>query len=205
VAGPTAGSGATGAGGPTRVAAPSGATPRAAPDPRRVALDVRDHVPLPDIWVGANPSLGLVGLPSWFWVENYDGGPFGLQRRIEVPPVVDPDVPTDEVPADDPRRRSEAFTVTVAVRPSRYEWSFGDGTPLVTGSLGTPYPAESDVQHTYEHSSLGSPNGFPVRLTIDFVAEYRVNGGAPRPLPPLRRTYEGSHRVQEIQPVLTGR
>lgn len=205
VAGPAGGSGATGPGGPARVGVPSGAAPRAAPDPRRVALQVRDHVPLPDVRIGANPTLGLVGLSSWFWVENYDGRPFGLERRVEVPPVVDPDVPTDEVPANDPRRRPETFTVAVTVRPSRYEWSFGDGTTLLTPSLGKPYPAESDVQHTYEHSSLQSPNGFPVRLTIEFAAEYRVNGGAPQPLPPLRRTYEGAHRVQEIQPVLTGR
>ena len=97
------------------------------------------------------------------------------------------------------------MTIVVTVRPSRYEWSFGDGTRLVTRSLGKPYPQASDVKHTYEYSSLRSPSGFTVGLTIEFAAEYRVNGGAAQALPPIRRSYESSYRVQEIQPVLTSR
>ena len=90
----------------------------------------------------------------------------------------------------------------VRIWPTRYNWSFGDGSSLVSQSLGKPYPAQSDIQHTYQFSSLGYASGFPVRLTISFAAEYRVNGGAPQGLPTIQRTYETGYRVQEVQSVL---
>ena len=174
-------------------------------DPREVALDTLEHVPFPDIRIRMNPSLGLVAMPGWFWVEGYNGQPFGTSRTVEIPPAVGPEIPVDVVPAADPRRRGSSYTVEVRVWASRYDWTFGDGASLVARSLGRPYPAESDIKHTYEHSSLPFPGGFPVRLTVEYSAEFRVNGGAPQPLPAVRRTHETAHRVQEVQPVLTNR
>jgi hypothetical protein len=181
-----------------------GGAPAAVLDPREVAFDVLDHLPTPNVTIRMNPALGLVAMPSWFWVEGYDGQPFGASRTVNVPAEVGPEVPTDSVPADSPRRQSRPYTVTVRVSPSSYQWSFGDGASLVSKSLGKPYPAVSDIQHTYEYSSLRFPSGFPLQLTIEFAAEFRVNGGAPQALPPIRRTYSSSHLVQEVQPVLTG-
>ena len=174
----------------------------ASTDPREVALDILAHVPLPDVRLRMSPGLGLVALPTWFWAEGYDGAAFGDGRTVSIPPEVDASVPVDVVPADDPRRGGASFSVEVRVWPSRYEWAFGDGAIATTTSLGRPYPAESDVQHTYQRSSLGFPGGYPVRLTAEFAAEFRVNGGAPQGLPSVRRTYEAAVRVQEIQPVL---
>jgi len=174
-------------------------------DPREVALDALGHVPLPNVRIRTNPALGLVAMPGWFWVEGYDGAPFGTSRTVSIPPEVGPEVPFDVVPADDSRRQGSSFTVEVRVWPSRYEWRFGDGATLATESLGKPYPAESDIQHTYEYSSLQFPNGFPVWLTIEFAAEFRVNGGPTQGLPPIRQTYETAYRVREVQPVLTSR
>lgn len=174
-------------------------------DPREVALDALGHVPLPAIHLQVNPALGLVHLPGWFWVEGYDGRPFGLERRVTVPPEVGDDVPITVVPADDSRRRETHFTVQVRLWASRYEWDFGDGQNLLTTSLGKAMPAESDLQHTYEYSSLGLPDGFPVRLIVTFDAEYHVNGGPPIGLPPIQQTYEYGYRVQEIQSILTQR
>ena len=174
-------------------------------DPREVALDALGHQPLPSAQIRMNPGLGLVAMPGWFWVEGYDGASFGTSRTVDIPPEVGSDVPVSVVPANDPRRRGRSFTVEVRIWPTRYEWSFGDGSSLVSQSLGRPYQAQSDIQHTYQHSSLGFASGFPVRLTISFAAEYRVNGGAPRGLPAIRRTYETGYRVQEVQPVLTNR
>lgn len=174
-------------------------------DPREVALDALGHVPLPNLQLHMNPALGLVAMPGWFWVEGYDGQPFGTSRTVVIPPEVGPEVPFEEVPEDDPRRQASSFTVEVRVWPSRYDWSFGDGASLVTHSLGKPYPAESEIQHTYEYSSLQFPNGFPVRLIVEFSAEFRVNGGPPQGLPPIRQTYEAGYRVQEVQTVLTSR
>jgi hypothetical protein len=169
---------------------------------REIALEVLDHVPLPDVQIQTNPALGLVALPAWFWVEGYDGGPLGGSRTVSLPPEVGADVPTDEVPASDPSRRATSLTIQVRLRPTRYEWDFGDGTTRTSQSLGQKYPRESDIKHTYEHSSLGSPGGFPVRLTIEFAAEFQVNGGGAEQLPTIRRTYESRYRVQEIQAVL---
>ena len=174
-------------------------------DPREVALDALGHVPLPNAQIRVNPALGLVAMPGWFWVEGYDGSSFGTSRTVSVPPEVGPEVPTSVVPANDSRRQGSSFSVEVRIWPTRYEWSFGDGTSVVSLSLGKPYPARSDIQHTYEYSSLRFPNGFPVWLTVDFAAEFRVNGGAPQGLPTIWRTYQSAYRVQEVQPVLTSR
>jgi len=69
-------------------------------------------------------------------------------------------------------------------------------------SLGKAYPAESDVQHTYEASSLRTADGYPVDLAIDFSVDYRVNGGAWLALPPLERTYQMHLQVQQVQAVI---
>ena len=172
-------------------------------DPREVALDALGRQPLPNAQIRMNPALGLVAMPGWFWVEGYDGSSFGTSRTVDVPPEVGSDVPTSVVPANDPRRQGTSFTVEVRLWPTRYEWSFGDGASQLSSSLGQPYPAHSQIQHSYEYSSLQFPDGFPVSLTIDFGAEFRVNGGAPQPLPSIRRTYAAGYRVQEVQPVLT--
>ncbi len=159
-------------------------------DPRMVALDVLAHIPLPPVVVRMNPDLGMVALPGWFWVDGYDGHDVSQSRTVTFPPPAPGLPPT-------------SFTVTVRIWPTKYDWDFGDGTAIETHSLGKRYPDQSDVQHKYEFSSLPFPNGFAVRLSIEFAAEFRVNGGGPQPLPPIRHTWENDFRVQELQPVLT--
>jgi hypothetical protein len=150
-------------------------------DPRAVAMAVLDHIPLPNVLIRMDPSLGLVAMPGWFWAEGYNGEPFGGSATVG------------------------SFTVAVHIQPSSYTWSFGDGTSLVSHDLGQPYPAESDVQHTYQYSSLHYPGGFPVQLTIQFSVTYSVNGGPAEPLSSMARTYTASYRVQELQSILTDR
>jgi hypothetical protein len=178
---------------------------RAAIAPRLFVTDVLEELPLPAASVRMNPDLGLVAVPTWFWVEGYNGRAFGVSRQVNIPAAIGDDVPVEDVARDDPRRRPTSMSIAVTVRPSRYEWSFGDSSRIVTRTLGKPYPQTSDVKHTYEFSSLHSPAGFTVGLTIEFAAEYRINGGPAQALPPIRRSYESSYRVQEIQPVLTSR
>jgi len=159
-------------------------------DPHEVAIYLLTHMPLPDIKVQMNPNLGLVAMPGWFWVAGYNGDPIQASRTVTLPPPAPGLPPT-------------SFTVTVRIWPSSYHWSFGDGTSIDTHSLGKPYPAQSDIKHIYEFSSLSFPNGFAVRCTVGWSAEYRVNGGGPQGLPAIHRTYESDYRVQELQPVLT--
>jgi len=179
------------------------------PDPRDIAMDIRGHVPLPDIQIGVNPSAaGIVAIPSWYWVKGYDGHAFGASRTVDIPAEIGAEVPIEgpgAVPTDDPRRQGTSFSVEVQIAPTSYQWSFGDGSSLEGHSLGQPYPATSDIQHTYQYSSVRQPGGFPVSMTITFSADYRVNGGAPQGLPPITRTSQMTYRVQEIQTVLTSR
>jgi hypothetical protein len=150
-------------------------------DPRAVAMAVLQRIPLPNVVIRMNPSLGLVAMPGWFWGEGYNGEPFGGSATVG------------------------AYTVAVEVEPVSYTWDFGDGTTLVSASLGKPYPAESDIQHTYQYSSLHYASGFPIRLTIQFAASFSVNGGPAEPLSGMTRTYTASYRVQEVQSILTNR
>jgi len=144
-------------------------------------MAVLQRVPLPNVTIRMNPSLGLVAMPGWFWGEGYNGEPFGGSATVG------------------------AYTVSVQVEPASYTWDFGDGSTLVSHSLGKPYPAESDIQHTYQYSSLHYASGFPIRLTIQFAASFSVNGGPAEPLTGMTRTYTASYRVQELQSILTNR
>ena len=76
-------------------------------------------------------------------------------------------------------------------------WSYGDGT-TERGDLGRPYPAESTVQHVYQHDGT-----FTVTAAIDLTPEYRVDGGPWLPLPNLAAVATTQHPVQERQAVVT--
>lgn len=171
---------------------------------REVAVDILHEVPLPNLQVRMSPAIGLVALPSWYWLEGA-GGATESWRIVELPPLVGPDVPFDAVPAADPRRAGTVLRVDVRVWPARYTWSFGDGASVTTHSTGRRYPEQSDIQHVYERSSLRSPGGYAVRVDVEYAAEFRVNGGPPQALPATSRTYGAAYRVQEIQSVLTRR
>ncbi len=148
-------------------------------DPASMAAALLDHVPVPDIVIGVNPTTGLVAVPSWFWIEGYDGSPIVASDTL------------DDV------------TVEVEITPTSYRWSFGDGATLETTSLGRSYPQESDIRHTYEQSSLSVGGSFAVTVEITFSARYRVDGGAWQPLDPITRSFTGAYPVQQLQSILT--
>jgi len=149
-------------------------------DPASMAADLRDHVPVPDITVGVNPATGLVAMPSWFWIEGYDGSA----------------IRTSDTLGD--------TTVDVEVGPTGYRWSFGDGEALETDSLGEAYPQESDIRHTYQQSSLADDGAFRVTVRITFSVRYRVDGGPWEPLDPITRSFSAAYAVQQLQSILTG-
>jgi hypothetical protein len=153
----------------------------AAVPPSTIALDLLAQLPIPNITVRANPSTGLVALASWFWADGYDGSAIGLSETLGT------------------------VTVDVQVQPLSYQWSFGDGSALETTSLGQPYPAQSDITHVYEQSSLAAGGAYSVTMEVTFSAQYRVNGGAWQALAPITRPFTSDYPVQQIQSVLTGR
>lgn len=150
-------------------------------DPASVAADLLDHVPVPAITVSVNPEVGLVALPSWFWVEGYDGLPITASATLD------------------------GTTVEVEITPTSYHWTFGDGATVESSSLGQRYPEESDIRHTYEQSSLSAGGTFTVSVEITFSARYRVDGGPWEPLDPITRSFTTPYPVQQLQSILTGR
>ena len=148
-------------------------------DPALVRASVFQIVPLPQISVGVNPGTGLVAMPAWFWVRGYSGGTLSGSAALD---------------------RS---MVEVEITPTRYRWSFGDGSVRETHSLGRAYPQKSDIRHRYERSSLDAGGTFPVRLRITWSARYSENGGPWLPLDPITRTYTRAYAVQQLQSVLT--
>ena len=149
-------------------------------DPVALAASVLDSVPLPPIEVGVSPGVGLVALPSWFWIEGYDGAPLTGERTLG------------------------AVTVEVEIMPDRYRWDFGDGSsPTETTSLGQPYPGESDIQHAYEQSSLSAGGAYALHLEIVFQPRYRVNGGSWEPLPAITQAHTHAYPVNQLQSVIT--
>lgn len=155
--------------------------PGGAVDPRAVAESLLSRLPLPEITVGVNPSAGLVALPSWFWVEGYDGAPIAAAATLG------------------------GMTVEVELTAERFHWRFGDGAELTTGSLGRSYPEPSDLRHTYEQSSLRAGGAYDVQVAVTFRVRFRVSGGGGSgELAPITRTYCGAYPVRQAQAVLTG-
>lgn len=133
-----------------------------------------EEVLVPRISVRANPdALGLVGLPSWFWVEGFGG-------TLSAPPI-------------------SAFGMTIEVRMASgsVTWDFGDGT-VVAGDLGRPYPEESSVQHVHQRSGT-----YAVAADVQLLPEYRVDGGPWLTLPALSASATLAHPVEERQAVIT--
>jgi len=143
-------------------------------DPFQLALSVRDQLPLPSGRISANPTRGLVGLPTFYWFEGYDGRPLAKTKS--------------------------AFGVTVEVQatPTAFRWDFGDGAAMTSKDLGRAYPARSSITHTYQSARAG----VTVRCRFEFAVRYRVNGGGWTPLAPLARTATAVFEVAQSQAVI---
>jgi hypothetical protein len=144
-------------------------------DPRVLAEQVLQQIGLPEGQVQANPVVGLVAVPAWFWVD-------GVWARTGSASL-------------------EGTTIDVQISPERYHWTFGDGASLDTNSPGQAYPAESDVRHTYEASSFRVGGAFATDVSVQFRARFRVNGGDWQDLGTLQRTYDAKYVVQQLQAV----
>lgn len=150
----------------------------AASDPRTIAMQIRDRMPVPQVTIDINPGRGLVGAESWFWIQGYSGRPLS--------------------------HSTDAFGSLIEVQANvlRYDWSFGDGTTSSGTSLGQAYPHHSDVRHTYQRSSDGLTNGYPIDVTFVFSVRYRVGGGGWIDLPGINRVAHADYPVRESQAVI---
>jgi hypothetical protein len=172
-------------------------------DPLALALRMENALPPPALRIGMNPTRGMVNVPTWFWVEGYDGGTLAQAETVLeqhtschlVPERGDDGVPL--LGSDGrPRTRqactleSTRFGVQVRLWPQVYVWDFGDqhaqtitcaGRGECGQALGAPFvdPSQpSPIQHPYGWSSLGvngSADAYTIQLGITFAAEYRVS------------------------------
>jgi hypothetical protein len=148
--------------------------PRATVDPVQLALSARDRLPVPAGQLRLNPTRALVGLPTWYWFEGYDGRP--LTKTISALGV----------------------TVQVQATPTVFRWDFGDGTTMTSSDLGRPFPQRSTITHTYQ----AARDHVTVTCTFDFAVRWRVPGGPWTPLAPLSRTATATLEVAESQSVV---
>jgi len=177
-------------------------------DPRQIALGMFDQMNLPSIALGMNPRLGMVAVPTWFWVEGYDGDVVALMDSLvltheECHTVADRDAHGQGLLDGDgaPRTRrecqtfSDSMTVEVRVWPKTFVWSFGDNggrtiscpdVAACRAGVGQPYTdphSPSPIAHAYQWSSLGAngdADAYTIGLRITFGAQYRfsTNGGS---------------------------
>jgi hypothetical protein len=154
-------------------------TPRVANSPRNIADQLREEIPMPAIDVRANPSIGLVGAESWFWIEGYSGQPI--------------------------TNSTDAFGQPVDVEASvtQYEWSFGDGAVVSSSTPGRAFPERSEVRHTYQRSSAGTSDGYLIQVRFVFAVRYRSGAGAWTTLPGISRTATFRYPVKESQAVIS--
>lgn len=153
-------------------------TPRSSPPvaPADVADHLRQEIPMPQVTIRINPGVGLTGSESWFWVEGYAGEPI--------------------------TEGTDAFgrAVEVEAKPTRYEWSFGDGKAFVSHSTGRAFPERSEIRHVFERASSA---GYQVAVRFVFEVRYRVDGGPWTPLPGVTRTASATYPVRESQAVIS--
>jgi hypothetical protein len=143
-------------------------------DPFQLALSARDQLPVPSGRVNANPTRSLVGLPTFYWFEGYDGRPL--------------------------TKTTSAFGVTVQVQatPTAFRWDFGDGATMTSSDLGRAFPQRSTITHTYQ----AARPGVTVACSFEFAVRWRVPGGPWAPLAPLSRTATATLEVAESQTVI---
>lgn len=142
-------------------------------DTEALARTVVEHVPVDLFTIDVRPEgRAVTGIPSYFWVEGYDGAPI-----------------TDSV-ANGP------VTVAVEITLGTVTWDFGDGTPPVTAGLGQAWPERSEIRHAYRDRGA-----YDVTVTITMPATFTVNGGAATELEPITRTATIPYVVDEVQAV----
>jgi hypothetical protein len=148
-----------------------------------VAMDLRP------IDMGTAPSAdpgsaGLVGLPTWLWVDHPSDHTFG--------PITAGD-------ADGP------ITVSATARVTSVGWDMGDGTVVTCAGAGTPYSpafgdhASPDCGHSYQRSSADQPGGtYRVTATSHWEIAWTASTGASDVIH-LTRTATAELRIDEMQ------
>lgn len=119
-------------------AGPPPAAP-APPDPRVLARQAMNTMQLKAVNIGIVPeprpgSIGIIGLPTWMWVDGPAENMWGPITRTAS---------------------AGGFTVRATAKVKKVVWDMGDGTQVVCFTKGTPYAdsygrqSSPDCGHTY--------------------------------------------------------
>jgi len=141
-----------------------------------LAEQASSQQPWPELVMGVNPTVGLTGLPSWFWLTGAN------PRMLDATATAGP------------------LTVTVHAALAGVTWEFGDGLGYDSSDLGRPYPQPSDVQHIYQSDTYGQPLGLQVRAVLRYEVTYRVNGGPWQQLGVKTTSFTQQYSVYQLQP-----
>ena len=172
----------------------------------RVNPDDRGHhVPeVISVTLKANPDPGVVAIPSWFWIQGYDGGIVThskTQHASHTECRLFNGVP-------DCHTVDDSVTVNVRLTPTTYTWNFGDGrsgsvhTYLSHEGLGWPYTDAvhaSPVQWSYEFDSRDFASGFPIKVTITFSGVFQANGSGWQGLPNIDDSWTTGLVMRQVQ------
>ncbi|WP_344252367.1 hypothetical protein [Terrabacter carboxydivorans] len=122
-------------------AAPAAPPP---PDPRVLARQAMNAMRLKAVNIGIVPeprpgSIGIIGLPTWMWVDGPADNTWGPITRTAS---------------------AGGFTVRATAEVKKVVWDMGDGTQVVCFTKGTPYAdsfgrqSSPDCGHTYTRQGL---------------------------------------------------
>jgi hypothetical protein len=91
--------------------------------------------------------------------------------------------------------------VRLAIRPSSFRWTHGDGTSAVTSTPGAAYPTRT-ITYRYLHAHTT----VQLHVAVTWSATYSVNGAAARPVPGTVTTIgpDTPLRIAEAIPALSG-
>lgn len=162
------------------------------PTPDQLAAVARKVMQLPLPAIRHNPSdSGLVNLATWLWLDDTSWQVHSNTLTLR------------------------GTSVTVVAKPTRVDWTTGDGTTVGCAGQGRAYdpqmPADQQAtycSHTYQDSSAGQlENAFVGSATTSWQIRWigSAPGGAVEQgqLPALELTTPFSLRVQEVQDVVT--
>ncbi len=157
------------------------------PDPRQLARQALERVPLPDPAVRMNPSAGngaVTNVPTWLWIDPSQWQPVSASAS------------------------AGNVTVTTTATPDRVVFDMGNGDTMSCRGPGTPYdpsrPAAEQATgcaYTYRRSSAHRPDGrYRVTATIFYRVAWSASGiAAGGALPPVSQRSSVPLRVAEIQ------
>ena len=162
------------------------AGPAAPPDPRVLAERAVAAMGLRAVDVGIVPQplpgrVGVVGLPTWMWVQEPSASSWGPVSRSAS---------------------AGGYSVTATGRVDRVVWSMGDGSTVVCRTPGTPYAdrfgkqLSPDCGHRYTRQGV-----YRVRATSHWRVEWA--GIGQRGVIPLQFTQSAVITMGEAQVLTT--